>query len=66
MITVDEVLKKGKNPAKTVNAVDEERPVTELKPQKKSYWPWVLLAGAAVALGVWVYKKGQNNGDLPV
>ncbi len=61
MITVDDVLKEGK----TANS-NVEKQSSELKPQTKSYWPWILLASAAAAVGIWLYKKGQTNGDIPV
>jgi hypothetical protein len=63
MITVDDVLKEGKT-AKTVNAVDES---SELKPQKKSYWPAIIISAAIAIAGlVYLHKKGQTNGDIPV
>lgn len=64
MITVEEVLKKSTESAKTVNAVNEEKLRSgEIKVVKQSYWPYIFLAIGAAIGGwfFWRYQKGSQN-----
>lgn len=66
MITVEDVIKSSKNSAKITSEQNEEKIKTgEIKAQKQSYLPWILLAGAALIAGIWWYKKNKNeNGAI--
>lgn len=66
MITVEDVIKSNKSSAKVISEQNEEKIKTgEIKAQKQSYWPWILLAGAALIAGIWWYKKNKNeNGAI--
>jgi len=66
MITVEDIIKSNKDSAKITGEQNEEKLKTgEIKAQKQTYWPWILLAGAAIIGGIWWYKKNKNeNGAI--
>lgn len=66
MITVESVIKENKDSAKITSEQNEEQLKTgTIKAKKQSYWPWVLLAAAAIAGGIWWYKRSKKeNGAI--
>jgi hypothetical protein len=65
MITVESVQTKIDKSAKFAGAAGEEQLRTgEIKAVNQSYWPWILLASAAAALGIWLWKGEQNGGEV--
>lgn len=65
MITVEKVLENDAKKGSEIAQENEELLKTgSAKSVKRSYWPWVLVALAAIGFGIWFYKKnnGHNEG----
>jgi hypothetical protein len=64
MITVDSVLKSKETARKANLTGEDELKTTEVKPQKYNWWPWLIVAGLGIGIGIWWYKKGKQNGEV--
>lgn len=64
MITVEDVIAKdAKTQVETSKNNEELLKTGELKDAKKSYWPWILLAGGTI-IAFWYFvlrKKGNES-----
>jgi hypothetical protein len=66
MITVEKTIAATKTADKITSQQNEEVLKTgTIKASKQSYLPYAFLGAAAVALAIWLWKKGKNeNGAI--
>ena len=66
MITVEKVLDNNKKDAQVQSEQNDELLKTgTVRAKKQGYGPYILLALAAIGLGIWAYVKGKkDNGAI--